>query len=145
MVKDFHLNSLKENIAPVVLRIYPRFNNTMAVRVRGEDLPATINHLQSVWTSLSTGWPFDYRFLNANFDQMYKAEDKLSTLFTFFTILTIIVACLGLFGLVCTALHNGLRRLLFGRFWVLRRGILSSTFPVIICYLWRSHLLLRHR
>jgi putative ABC transport system permease protein len=100
VVKDIHLNSLRENIGPVIIHIFPFAYSTLTLRVKNEDLQSTLAHLESTWKQFNPEWPFEYRFLDDNFDKMYKAEEKLATLFTFFTGFTIFVACLGLFGLV---------------------------------------------
>jgi putative ABC transport system permease protein len=100
VVDDVYLNSLKENVGPVVLHIFPSAYSTMTLRVKGDDLRNTIAHLESTWRKFNPDWPFEYKFLDENFDKMYKAEEKLTTLFEFFTGFTIFVACLGLFGLV---------------------------------------------
>ena len=100
VVKDIHLNSLQSNISPVVLHIYPLVKATLTLRIKGGDIPATIAHLESTWKQFNTDWPFEYKFLDENFDKLYKAEQKLAALFSFFTGFTILVACLGLFGLV---------------------------------------------
>ncbi|HEX6227073.1 MAG TPA: FtsX-like permease family protein [Chryseolinea sp.] len=100
VVKDIHLNSLQDNISPVILHVYPLVKATLTLRVKGDDIPATISHLESTWKKFNTEWPFEYKFLDENFDKLYKGEQKLATLFSFFTGLTIVVACLGLFGLV---------------------------------------------
>jgi len=99
VVKDMHLNSLREQVTPVVMLIYP-FYSTMTFRIKAQDIPATIRHLETTWKQFNTEWPFEYRFLDGNFDQLYKAEEKLAVLFGIFTGFTIFVACLGLFGLV---------------------------------------------
>jgi putative ABC transport system permease protein len=100
VVKDFHLNSLRENISPVMLHVYPFAYNTLTLHIKSEDVPATIAFLENTWKKYNTEWPFEYRFLDDNFDKLYRSEEKLATLFTFFTAFTIFVACLGLFGLV---------------------------------------------
>jgi putative ABC transport system permease protein len=100
VVKDVYLNSLHQSVAPVMLQIYPDAYNTLSVRVKGEDIQATIAHLESTWKKLESNWPFEYKFLDSNFDKLYKAENKLATMFSFFTGFAIFVACLGLFGLV---------------------------------------------
>lgn len=100
VVKDIHLNSLRENITPVILHIYPFAYSTFTLRIKNKDVPATIAHLESTWKKFNPEWPFEYKFLDENFDKLYKAEEKLATLFTYFTGFTIFVACLGLFGLV---------------------------------------------
>jgi putative ABC transport system permease protein len=100
VVKDLHLNSLHQSVTPVILQVLPFAYNTLTLRVNGNDLPSTIAHLENTWKKLESDWPFEYKFLDSNFDKLYKQETKLATLFTFFTAFAIFVACLGLFGLV---------------------------------------------
>lgn len=100
VVKDFHLNSLKESITPVIMHIFPFGYSSISFRIKPDDVPATIKHLESTWKKFNSEWPFEYHFLDDNFDKLYKTEQKLATLFSFFTGFTIFVACLGLFGLV---------------------------------------------
>ena len=100
VVRDFHFKSLREKLSPVVMQIFPENAWRLAVKIKGEDVPATIDHLKSVYESLDPDWTFTYNFLDENLDAMYKSEQKLGQLFTIFTYLAIVVACLGLFGLV---------------------------------------------
>lgn len=100
IVRDIQLNSMRENIAPVALQIFPFAYATLSLRVKAGDLPGTITHLEDRWKAFNSEWPFEYRFLDENFDKLYKAEERLSVLFRIFTGFTIFVACLGLFGLV---------------------------------------------
>jgi putative ABC transport system permease protein len=100
VVKDVHLNSLKENITPVIIHIFPYAYSSISFRIKEENIPETIRHLEATWKKFNTEWPFEYRFLDDNFDRLYKSEEKLAVLFGFFTGFTIFVACLGLFGLV---------------------------------------------
>jgi putative ABC transport system permease protein len=100
VVRDFHFKSLREKLSPVVMQIFPKNAWRLAVRVKGDNLEATIAHLKSVYEQLDPEWTFTYNFLDQNLDAMYKSEQKLGQLFTIFTYLAIAVACLGLFGLV---------------------------------------------
>jgi putative ABC transport system permease protein len=100
VVKDIQLNSMREAIAPVVLQVYPGAYYSVALRINPEDIQATIAHFEKSWKQFNSDWPFEYKFLDDNFDKMYKSEEKLATLFGYFTGFTIVVACLGLFGLV---------------------------------------------
>jgi putative ABC transport system permease protein len=100
VVRNFHLNSLKENITPVILHIFPFAYSSISFRIKEENVPETLAHLETTWKKFNPEWPFEYRFLDDNFDRLYKSEEKLAVLFTFFTGFTIFVACLGLFGLV---------------------------------------------
>jgi putative ABC transport system permease protein len=100
IVKDIQLNSMREDVAPVALQIFPFAYETLTLRVGSGNLPATIEHLEKQWKAFNSEWPFEYRFLDDNFDRMYKSEERLASLFKIFTGFTILVACLGLFGLV---------------------------------------------
>jgi len=100
VVRDIQLNSMRDALRPVVLHIFPYAYNTLALRIRPDDVTGTIGHLEKTWKSLNSQWPFEYKFLDENFDKMYKSEEKLASLFASFTTFTIFVACLGLFGLV---------------------------------------------
>jgi putative ABC transport system permease protein len=100
VIKDIQLNSMRETINPVILHIFPFAYSTLTMKIKTEDIPSTIAHFEKTWKSFNIEWPFEYRFLDENFDRMYKSEERLAKLFTWFTTFTIFVACLGLFGLV---------------------------------------------
>jgi putative ABC transport system permease protein len=100
VVRDIQLNSMRENVTPIVLNPFKPIYSNIVLRIKPKDIQGTIAHLEKTWTALTSQWPFEYRFLDENFDRMYKSEQKLTTLFIFFTIFTISIACVGLFGLV---------------------------------------------
>lgn len=111
VVKDFHFKSLREQMSPVVMHIYPQVFYTLTLRVKGDNLPATIAQTRSTYENLITDQPFSYKFLDENFDTMYKSEEKLSGLFSLFTGLAIVVACMGLFGLVEFSVNQRIREI----------------------------------
>ncbi|HTE34584.1 MAG TPA: FtsX-like permease family protein, partial [Chryseolinea sp.] len=100
VIKDIQLNSMRDNITPVVLQVFPFGYSSLTLKIKPDDVPATIAHLEKSWKTFNADWPFEYKFLDENFDKMYKSEEKLAVLFTFFTAFTILVACMGLLGLV---------------------------------------------
>ncbi len=100
VVRDFHFKSLREKLSPAVLQIDPRNTWKLAVRISGNDVPGTIEHLRKTYEKLDPDWTFSYKFMDEGLDEMYKSEQKLGDLFTIFTYLAIFVACLGLYGLV---------------------------------------------
>jgi putative ABC transport system permease protein len=99
VVKDFNYKSLHEKVSKAVLIIYPEVVAKVAVKVRTADLPNTIAFLKDTWNSFSPEYPFDYNFLDENFEKMYRSENKLSGLLWIFTGMAIFVGCMGLFGL----------------------------------------------
>jgi putative ABC transport system permease protein len=100
VVKDFHIRNFREKIAPLVIHIAPQYFFTLTLKVKQENIPNTIAHLESTWKKADNEWPFNYKFIDENFDKMYKNEEKLSALLSAFTFLAILIACMGLFGLV---------------------------------------------
>lgn len=100
VVKDFHFKSLRDELTPVVMHIYPDAFWKLTLRIKPDDIPQTLAHLKSTYERLDPEWAFTYSFVDENFNKMYRTEEKLSNLFSIFTGLAIAVACLGLFGLV---------------------------------------------
>ncbi|MEQ8425118.1 MAG: FtsX-like permease family protein, partial [Cyclobacteriaceae bacterium] len=100
VVKDFHFKSLRDQLTPVVLHIFPPAYFTITLKIKPEDMASTIAFCKSTYESIMPESLFSYKFLDENFESMYRSEEKLSTLFTIFSGLAILVACMGLFGLV---------------------------------------------
>jgi len=111
VLKDFHFKSLREQMSPVVMQIFPSAYWKLTMRIKPEDLPATMAHLKSTYERLDPEWPFTYKFVDENFDVMYRSEKKLSALFSIFTGIAITVACLGLFGLVEYSVNQRVREI----------------------------------
>jgi putative ABC transport system permease protein len=71
----------------------------ISARVKPGGTSTVINKLQSKWKSFTADTPFEYSFLDEEFNALYRSEQRMSVVFTLFTALSIFVACLGLFGL----------------------------------------------
>lgn len=98
VVKNFHYESLRENIGALSLSIGD-FSNAMAVKINTTDFSQTVSNIEEIWGSMAPGQPFNYYFLDDSFNITYQSEQRLSSIFTIFTILSILIASLGLFGL----------------------------------------------
>jgi putative ABC transport system permease protein len=99
VVKDFNYKSLYDKVETTVLQIFPDAAWKVAVKMKTAGISNTISSVKNVWNKFSPEYPLDYKFLDENFQQMYKAEDKLKSLLWIFTAIAIFVGCLGLFGL----------------------------------------------
>jgi putative ABC transport system permease protein len=69
------------------------------VRIEGKDMQGTISRLEMVWKQRVLDWPFNYHFLDEDYNKLYVSEQRSSQLFTVASALAIMLACLGLFGL----------------------------------------------
>ena len=99
VVKDFNYKSLYDKVETTVLQIFPDAAWKVAVKMQTADIENTINGVRNAWNKFTPEFPIEYKFLDENFDVMYKSEDKLKSLLAIFTSIAIFVGCLGLFGL----------------------------------------------
>ncbi|MGN6266174.1 MAG: ABC transporter permease [Ginsengibacter sp.] len=102
VVKDFNFNSLHDPVTPLVFVLSPQ-NGNMAFRVNTTDITKLIASIQNIYQKVAPGQPFQYSFMDADFNKTYQAEQKMGGLSITFSILAILIACLGLFGLVTYA------------------------------------------
>jgi putative ABC transport system permease protein len=106
VVKDFHFESLHEEIVPVVFHASP-FYNRLSVKIAGNEMQTGLQHIEKVWKEFLPHRPFEYSFLSEQYSRLYESEQKQAQLFTIFAGVAILIACLGLFGL---ATFNTLQR-----------------------------------
>lgn len=98
VVKDFHSESLREEIGPQALIQMPRYS-FMSIKLKTDDLQEGIAAIQGTVEKFVKDVPFEYNFLDATFKEQYETEAQLSSVFTYISILAIFIACMGLFGL----------------------------------------------
>ena len=95
--KDFNFESLKDKIRPLSMRLT---NDSYQLMIRYEGSPASVvASVEKLWKQHVTGQPFDYKFLDESFDELFRSEQRMGQLFTVFSGLAIFIACLGLFAL----------------------------------------------
>jgi putative ABC transport system permease protein len=104
VVKDFNVQSLHNPIAPFALfhtssKTYDLGVSYIIARVEAGKTGSVFNQLESKWKSFAPATPFDYSFLNEEFNALYQADKRMGAVFGVFTVLSVFVACLGLFGL----------------------------------------------
>ncbi|HUU04545.1 MAG TPA: ABC transporter permease [Patescibacteria group bacterium] len=98
VVEDFHYESLREAIAPLVLRRGQSLGN-LVMRLKPGQIAAVIKTLKRKWTALLPGEPFEYAFLDESLNMLYESEMRIGSIFAIFAALAVFIGCLGLFGL----------------------------------------------
>jgi putative ABC transport system permease protein len=97
VVKNFNFESFKTEVRPVSMRLTKDASNLM---IRYEGNPKTlVATVEKLWKEHSTNEPFEYTFLDENFDELFRAEQRMGNLFSIFSGLAIFIASLGLFAL----------------------------------------------
>ena len=100
VVKDFHFKDLHKEIEPIAFRYYHEADfNYLLARSGGSNVKQALTGLEATWKKLNPNEPFEYSFLDQDFQKNYEAEDRQAGLINYFTIVAIIISCLGLFGL----------------------------------------------
>ncbi|WP_333821480.1 ABC transporter permease [Ohtaekwangia sp.] len=135
VVKDFNFETLRNQVKPLAFILGGEPNGEMAIRLNPGDKEAQIKTLQNVWKKYSSS-PFQYSFLDQDFDALFRAEQRMGQIILLFTLLTIFIACLGLFGLSTyvgeqRAKEIGIRKVL-GASVMQVMGILFKDFTLLI-------------
>ncbi|MGN6402261.1 MAG: ABC transporter permease [Flavisolibacter sp.] len=102
VVKDFHFKDLHEAIEPFAFRFYNDADagfNYMIAHSGGGHIKQSLATLEAAWKKLNPNEPFEYSFLDQDFQKNYEADSRRASLINYFTIIAIIISCLGLFGL----------------------------------------------
>ncbi|MCE7069727.1 ABC transporter permease [Dyadobacter sp. CY327] len=98
VVKNFHFESLKKNIGALSL-VLSRSNGTVVFKLNGGDVAQTVDQVEQLWKKMAPGQPFSYRFMDEDFNNVYRSEQRVGQIFITFATISIIIGCLGLFGL----------------------------------------------
>lgn len=97
VIKNFNFESLKSEVRPIIISL-TNTSNYLLIRYSG-DPQGVIASIQQLWSEYAPGDPFEYTFLDQDFDALFRAEQRLKNIFMIFAGLAIFIACLGLFAL----------------------------------------------
>jgi putative ABC transport system permease protein len=127
VVEDFHFSSLHEKIGPLVL-FTAGDNSDLSysfVRLKPGDFNTTLAELKSICASLLPHRPFEYEFLDQQYQKLYDKEQRMGDVTTLFAGLAIAIACLGLLGLVAYSAAQKTKEIGI-------RKVLGATSPSIV-------------
>ncbi|MBX2896885.1 MAG: ABC transporter permease [Cyclobacteriaceae bacterium] len=99
VAKDFNFNSLHYKINTLQMSVHPGWGyDEMSVKIDEAHVEEAIAYVKAVWEQHVT-YPFDYSFLDAHFENLYRSDKQMSAVVTIMAGLAILVSCMGLFGL----------------------------------------------
>lgn len=135
VVKDFHFESLRNNVRPTAMFLNTGAANYLAIRFSNNPRE-TVSTIESLWKQYAGNQPFEYSFLDQDFDALFRSEQRLGNLFTTFTVLAIFIASLGLIGLAAFTAEKrtkelGIRKVL-GASEVSLVNLLSKEFTKLV-------------
>jgi len=133
VMKDFNQKSLYNPITPLLLFYAPN-NNIIQLKLGTGNIKSTIAQAEAIWKKYFPQLPFEYKFLDEDFNSQYAADQKRGKIFAAFSLLTILITCLGLLGLTAFTTQQKQKEI------SIRRVLGSSTLDVVILitknYLW---------
>ncbi|MBK0379174.1 ABC transporter permease [Mucilaginibacter segetis] len=125
VIKNFNFSTMESEIIPLGLFIasdttkyWSKVGCNLFARIKPHtNLPGLLSNVQNIYKKYDNITPFDYTFMDDAFNQQYKAEDRLASIFSLFTIITIALASMGLFGLAAFTIEQrtkevGIRKIL---------------------------------
>jgi putative ABC transport system permease protein len=99
VVKDFNFESFKSKVKPLVITLKER-SDFMLIRYNPErGAKETVASVEAIWKKYAVNEPYEYTFLDQDFDTLFREEQRLGQVFTVMSGIAIFVACLGLLGL----------------------------------------------
>jgi len=99
IVKDFHYKSFHDSTGAMVIYNAAAGKHNFFIQTTRGNTSEAIKTTETVWAKFVTGEPFDYTFMDESFNNLYKADQKMSALISIFSIIAITISVLGLFGL----------------------------------------------
>jgi len=99
VVKDFHFQSLHQEIRPLVIQFNRENFYQMSVRISGKNTGLTLDYIEKTWNSFKEQQPIHMTFLEEDLAVLYNNENKTAVVFNIFSVLAIFIAALGLLGL----------------------------------------------
>jgi len=116
IVKDFNFSSFHQQVSPLALLWGENPGNT-AIRISSTNIPHLVNQIERLYKDMAPGQPFNYTFMDEDFNNLYQSEQRMGVIAISFSTLAILIACLGLFGLAAYAAEQrtkeiGIRKVL---------------------------------
>jgi hypothetical protein len=135
VVKNFHFDSLKQAVEPLVIMLQPQNISYILILLPAGDVPASLAHIERTWKQEIPDYPFEFRFLNEDFDLLYRSEERMGDILKYFTAMAVFIACLGLLGLASFAAEQRTKEIGI-------RKVLGASCPQIGYLIYREFILL---
>ncbi len=98
IMKDFNFESYRDNVRPLAVFLDPSAWGFLMVRYEG-NAKVMVDNASKLWKQYAPAEPFEYSFMDENFDKLFRSEERIGQVMSVFSGLAIFIACLGLFAL----------------------------------------------
>ncbi len=126
VMKDFHFQSLHEQVNPLFFRLSPANTWNALVRLEAGKEKETLAALETFYKNFNPGFSFEYQFQDQEYARQYAAEQRVASLSFYFATMAILISCLGLFGLATFTAERRLKEI------GIRKALGSSSTNIVL-------------
>lgn len=131
LIKDFNFSSLHNAIEPLIVIKSGDQGGHLLLKVKGDNLVATMDHIKTEWARYDPNHPFEYFFVDDRFNEQYKEDERQHTLLSGLSYICIFISLLGLLGLSAFAASQRTKEIGV-------RKVHGATIPQIIVLLYKD-------
>lgn len=99
IIENVQIHNLHRDLQAMVIELDSDYAELMYYKVKAKNYQETIKYIDEIWSDIAPQFPFEYHFLEDEFESMYKSEIQFGKVFMIFSILSIFIACMGLFAM----------------------------------------------
>ena len=137
VVKDFHFESLQKEISPLAIHFMRgNFEGVVVVKMGDGNPVETVEFIQSKWDDFNIEYPFEYTWMDEEFNKLFDTEHQTSQILGIFSILSIFLTCLGLLGLISYTTNQrtreiGIRKIMGASVQIVMRLLSKEMFTLL--------------
>ena len=111
IVDDYNFKPAYSEIEPIALYVNPGNYEYVFVKILSKDINKTIKFIEDLHYKFNTTYPFEYNFLDEDYNSLYWGEKQRRKIFSYFAFLSIFISCLGLFGLSSFIINRSIKEI----------------------------------
>ncbi|MFC1724974.1 ABC transporter permease [candidate division KSB1 bacterium] len=133
VIKDFNFEPLKKDINPLVICPFKMENIYLSLKIDEQNTSGVISFLENKWKEFEPNFPFDYFFVDENFNSFYMNEERTQKILNYFSVFAVFISCLGLFGLASFTVERRTKEIGI-------RKVLGAKIPAILLMLLKKYI-----
>ncbi|MEM8894579.1 MAG: ABC transporter permease [Bacteroidota bacterium] len=137
VVKNFHYKSMRDEIGPMILRLWPDNSGYAVVKIQPGASKQAIESIRATYSKYESEYPLSYHFLDDDFERLYSQEASISSLLRLFAFLAIAISVIGMYGIITFTVELktkeiGIRKVLGASAIDIGVGLFRSFFYMIL-------------
>jgi putative ABC transport system permease protein len=111
VVKDFHQQGLEHDLYPIIFLTSPNRRGYFSIQVENDNWSKTIGTIEQHWKEVYPEDPFEFTFLDEQFNSQYNGHERFGSIISIFSIISVIISCLGLYVFVSYSVLQRLKEM----------------------------------